>query len=213
MVKLKVCFIAVILCLAATRSFGQIKFGVRGGLNLSNVSISGRTLEPDYIIDSRAGFFIGPTALLQTSLKGLEFDVSALYDQRGVDTESKGLLGGYQYKTTTTHKQISVPVNVRYHLLRNNRAGLYLFVGPQLGINVGQKENIIDSGVIVFNDASFSINAGVGLMVYDHLQISANYNIVCKKDAEIWNSLGHSYSVPLYSGRFNAWQFSIGYYL
>ena len=184
MVKLKVCFIAVILCLTATRSFGQIEFGVRGGLNLSNVSISSRTLEPDYNIDSRAGFFIGPTALLQTSLKGLEFDVSALYDQRGVDTESKGLLGGFQYKTTTTHKQISVPVNVRYHLLRNNRAGLYLFVGPQLGINVGQKENIIDSGVIVFNDASFSI-----------------FSHILEKSATVMLNLLFSAALSLYSIR------------
>ena len=53
---------------------------------------------------------------------------------------------------------------------------------------------------------------GAGLLLARHFQISANYNAICKKNADIWNSRNMDYSHEMDRSRFHAWQFSIGYY-
>jgi hypothetical protein len=206
--------------LSATESSAQIKYGVKGGLNLSDVvimdtwrgSMGGSEKDKGVSISNRAGFFIGPTALLNTPLKRLDIDVSLLFDQRGVETKSIDLLGGRPYKTTTTQQQLVLPVNARCNLISGKSASLFVFAGPQLGINIGKRENKTDHGTFVFNRASFSINAGAGLLLARHIQISANYNIVCKKNAETWVNWNTSYANETGRSRFHAWQFSIGYY-
>ena len=207
--------------LSVTESCAQIKLGVKGGLNLSDVvimdtwrgSLGGSEKDQSISISNREGFFIGPTVLLNTPLRRMEIDASLLFDQRGVETMSIGLLGGRAYKTTTTQRQLVLPVNTRYNLITGRGASLFVFAGPQLGINIGKRENELDNGVFVFNKASFSINAGAGLLIARHIQISANYNIVCKKNAEKWNNRNTSYANETGRSRFHAWQFSVGYYL
>ena len=203
--------------LSVTESSAQIKYGVKGGLNLSDVVIMdtwrGSSEKNQSIsISNRNGFFIGPTALLSTPIKRLDIDASLLFDQRGVETKSIDLLGGRPYKTTTTQQQLVLPVNARYNLISGKSVSLFVFAGPQLGINIGKRENKTDHGSFVFNRASFSINAGAGLLLARHIQISANYNIVCKKNAETWVNRNTSYANETGRSRFHAWQFSVGYY-
>ena len=206
--------------LSVTESSAQIKYGVKGGLNLSDVvimdtwrgSMGGSEKDKGVSISNRAGFFIGPTALMSTPLKRLDIDASLLFDQRGVETMSIGLGGGRAYKTTTTQQQLVLPVNARYNLISGRGASLFVFAGPQLGINIGKRENELDNGVFVFNRASFSINAGAGLLIARHIQVSANYNVVCKKNAEKWYNRNMSYSNETGRSRFHAWQFSVGYF-
>ena len=203
--------------LSVTESSAQIKYGVKGGLNLSDVVIMdtwrGSSEKNQSIsISNRNGFFIGPTALMSTPLKRLDIDASLLFDQRGVETMSIGLGGGRAYKTTTTQQQLVLPVNARYNLISGKSASLFVFAGPQLGINIGKRENKTDYETFVFNRASFSINAGAGLLLARHIQISANYNIVCKKNAETWVNWNTSYANETGRSRFHAWQFSVGYY-
>ena len=206
--------------LSVTESCAQIKYGIKGGLNLSDVvimntwrgSLGGSEKDPNISVRNRSGFFIGPTALLSTPLKRLDIDASLLFDQRGVETKSFLLDGGRAYKTTTTQQQLVLPVNARYNLISGKSASLFVFAGPQLGINIGKRENELDNGVFVFNRASFSINAGAGLLLARHIQVSANYNVVCKKNAEKWVNWNTSYAKETGRSRFHAWQFSIGYY-
>ena len=203
--------------LSVTESSAQIKYGVKGGLNLSDVVIMdtwrGSSEKNQSIsISNRNGFFIGPTALMSTPLKRLDIDASLLFDQRGVETMSIDLVGGRPYKTTTTQQQLVLPVNARYNLISGKSASLFVFAGPQLGINIGKRENKTDHGSFVFNRASFSINAGAGLLLARHIQVSANYNVVCKKNAETWVNRNTSYANETGRSRFHAWQFSVGYY-
>ena len=203
--------------LSVTDSSAQIKYGVKGGLNLSDVVImdtwrGSSEKDPNISVRNRSGFFIGPTALLSTPLKRLDIDASLLFDQRGVETMSFLLDGGRPYKTTTTQQQLVLPVNARYNLISGKSVSLFVFAGPQLGINIGKRENKTDHGSFVFNRASFSINAGAGLLLARHIQVSAHYNVVCKKNAETWVNWNTSYSKETGRSRFHAWQFSVGYY-
>lgn len=76
----------VIACLAlAIPAQAQIKFGVKGGLNVSKMYISKDVVNSD----NRAGFFIGPTAEFTLPLLGLGVDVSALYNQYGAKADNE----------------------------------------------------------------------------------------------------------------------------
>ena len=86
----------VIACLAlAIPAQAQIKFGVKGGLNVSKLHLSEETFKSD----NRTGFFIGPTAEFTLPLLGLGIDASAMYNQFGVDSE----------EGTSTKKSIEIP--------------------------------------------------------------------------------------------------------
>jgi hypothetical protein len=37
-------------------------------------------------------------------------------------------------------------------------------------------------------------------------------SLLCGKNAEIWNNTNTDYANQLHKSRFNAWQFSVGYY-
>lgn len=202
----------LIALLSVTKSMAQIKFGAKGGVNLPNVTINDDP-QAGRVINNRVGFFVGPTALIDLPVKNFALDAAILFDQRGAEIMSPHEIGGgHPYYTTTTQRQMTIPLNARYNLTSGEKARLFIFAGPQLSINVGKKENKIDTGVFVFDKSALSINAGIGLLLFQHLQLSANYNAVCKKNAEIWNATNVSWANPLNRSRFNAWQFSIGYY-
>ena len=64
--------------LVAIPAQAQFKFGLKGGLNITDMSFSSDVLESS----NRAGFFIGPTVKFTLPIVGLGVDASALYDQR-----------------------------------------------------------------------------------------------------------------------------------
>ena len=75
---------AVVCCLfMAVPAHAQFQFGIKGGLNVSKISVSKEVFRPD----NKSGFFFGPTAEFTLPLLGMGVDVSALYNQYGIDTD------------------------------------------------------------------------------------------------------------------------------
>ena len=131
----------------ALPSQAQIQFGVKGGLNVSKVSISKEVFNSD----NQSGFFIGPTAELTLPLLGLGVDVSALYNQYGIDTA----------EGSTKKKSIEIPINLKWTIGFSSVLGAYVAVGPVgaglkiLGhVHVGANYNIglKDTGAMVKSD-------------------------------------------------------------
>ncbi len=203
--------VQVFLCLFSLvlGASAQVRIGVKGGVNLTNTWFENNKV---YDVSNRAGFFFGPTALYETSLTGLDFDASLLYDQRGVETETPDLSGGRHYKTISTYRQLILPVNARYNLISGNAVKLYVFAGPQVGFNIGKREYSMDYGDMVFSKVSFSVNAGIGVVLSQHFQVSANYNVICGKSGEVWINRDWGIGQQVNKCRMNAWQFSVGYY-
>ena len=65
------------MCVAMP-SNAQVKLGVKGGLNISDMSIDKKVFDSS----NQTGFFIGPTLKVSLPLTGLGVDIAALYDQR-----------------------------------------------------------------------------------------------------------------------------------
>lgn len=184
--------------MTAAPAKAEVKFGLKGGLNLTNLSINAHGWDKS----NQAGFFIGPTVKFTLPIVGLGFDASALYDQR------KGKIEDLDIK----QQSIQIPINVRYGFGLGSTASIYLFAGPQFGFNVGSKtvENILD-GTWTFKGSNVSANVGLGVMLLSHLQISANYNFALSKTGELETAgvLSQSFKED---AKMNAWQIAVAYY-
>ena len=201
-------FVAAMLL--ATNANAQIKFGLKGGLNVTNMSFS----EEVFDASNKTGFFVGPMVKVTVPVVGLSFDAAALYDQKETDVQyasGEGELG----KVNVKQQSINIPVNVRYGFGLSSLANLFLFAGPQWGINVGDKNfKWNESSSYSLKKSNFSVNVGAGVTLLNHLQVSANYNIACGKsaDASLSKALDAAANAGKDKSRNNSWQIALGYW-
>lgn len=204
---------ATVAMLTATTAQAQIQFGLKGGLNVSSMSLDKEVLDAS----NRCGFFIGPTVKFTLPVVGLGIDASALYDQREAKISANTSNNTVSNITEETIKQqqIAIPINLRYGFGLGDAASIYFFAGPQFGFNVGDKNQSLwkDAAEWKLKTSNFSVNVGVGVMALSHLQVSANYNIACGNTGEI-NSSSDVIS-KLFNGatgKSNSWQVALAYY-
>ena len=200
-------FTAIVMAVAlftAIPSQAQIKFGVKGGLNVTKMSVSSDV----YSADNNNGFFIGPTVKFTLPIVGLGIDAAALYDQR------KGSLVRYDNKSEDVKfKSINVPVNLRWNIGLGSLAGIYLAAGPQFGFALGDFSDAWDSNFYKKENMNVSINLGAGLSLLKHLELGFTYNIQTKDTYSITeNYAGGSLGREITDIKTNAWQISAAYY-
>lgn len=189
--------VAVATMVAAPAS-AQVQFGLKGGLNVTSMSFSEKVLAKE----NRAGFFIGPTAKFTLPIVGLGVDASALYDQREAEVDGDKI----------KQQAINVPINLRYSVGLGETASVYFAAGPQFGFNVGDKEHkLTDGETWKLSGSTLSVNFGLGVMILNHVQIGANYNLLCGKTGEL-SVLEGAGNALKNKGRANAWQISAAYY-
>ncbi|RRC99452.1 porin family protein [Prevotella sp. OH937_COT-195] len=191
--------LVAVAMMVAMPSQAQVKFGLRGGLNLTNMSLNNDAIKTE----NRSGFFIGPTVKFTLPIVGAGIDASALYDQREVKVKD--------VNQKIKQKAITIPVNFRYGIGLSSMASAYFAAGPQFGFNIGDKEHkLLESTTWKLKESTFSINIGAGVTVMNHVQIGANYNIVCGKTGEL--EVIDGLKNVLNNGRANAWQVHVSYY-
>ncbi len=206
----------VALMTMALPSKAQLGFGLRGGLNLTNVTFS----ESDLSASNRAGFFVGPTVKFTVPIVGLGLDLSALYDQRSSKVADEDV----------TEKNICVPINIRYQFGVGDMASIFVKAGPQFGWNIGGKSySLSDISSTLGNvksdfqlkKSNTSINLGVGAMLLSHLEVGLTYNIALGKTGELtYTGAASSVTKEALSAiglkdsksRTNAWQLNLAYY-
>ena len=184
----------------ATPSDAQVRFGLKGGLNVSDMSLSKEVLESS----NRLVFFVGPTLKVTLPLTGLSADISALYNQ----SESK------LDDETITRKYIDVPLNARFGFGIGS-LGIFAYAGPQVSFNVGDEEFNWTStesydNTFQLKKSLFSVNVGAGITV-SSLQLTANYNIAIGKTGDL--SLGETVNNVIGTkARANNWQIGLAYF-
>ena len=196
----KILTIAVLFAalMTAVPAKAEVKFGLKGGLNLTSMSLDANAISKS----NQAGFFIGPTVKFTLPIVGLGFDASALYDQRKAEVDD----------TSIKQQSIQIPINLRYGIGLGSTASIYFFAGPQFGFNVGDKDIKTDVGNWTFKSSNISANVGLGLMLLSHLQISANYNFGLGKTGEFDEFLPGAVNAIKENGKLNAWQIGLTYF-
>jgi hypothetical protein len=157
----------------------QLKFGLKGGLNINKVSFS----QSDIKSDNRTGFFVGPTAQFTTPL-GIAVDGSVLFDQRNLKMEEGGA------EMTKHLNYIDIPINVRYQVGLGSLAGVYFATGPQFSFNLdGKTYDLKDLGETTrqyeLKKSEFGWNLGAGVRLLGHLEIGYNYCFPLGETSEI----------------------------
>lgn len=187
----------VVALFAANTANAQLKFGLKGGLNITNMSFDSGVVDPS----NQEGFFVGPTVKFSIPVVGLGFDLAALYDQRDAKIDD----------TTVSQRSINIPLNLRYNIGLGDLASVYLAAGPQFGFNVGSKNiGIVDEvSNFKFKDSNLSVNLGAGVNLISHLEIGFCYNIACGKTGEFQVLEGVTNAVK---AKNNSWQISAAYY-
>lgn len=202
---MKKLFAIIAVALFATTASAQFNFGVKGGLNVSSISLSG-SLTDNLKSENQTGFFIGPTVKFTLPVIGLGFDAAALYDQKSSKVSD----------VNVKQQSIVVPINVRYGFGLGDLASIYVFAGPQFGFNVGDKDTNFDledvKGDYKLKDSNLSLNLGLGTVLMKHLQVSANYNIALGKTGEFNGSKITNAWKDSSDAKTNTWQVALAYW-
>lgn len=177
------------LAMAMPAQAQLLKFGVKGGLNMTKLKLEGMK-------DNSTGFFIGPMAEVTIPIIGLGVDGALLYSQKGdkldgIDTKQAGL---------------DIPINLKYSIGLGSMLGVYIAAGPDFYFNFKGDEKFVDEQeTLEKKKAQVGINVGAGLKLLRHLQVGFNYNIPFG-DSFTWKNAGHAIGA-----KNKTWQVSAAY--
>lgn len=167
MKKIIVFLCALALVAVAIPAQAQLRFGVKGGLNITSVHFNSDLLKSDNV----TGFHIGPMIEATMPLLGFGFDAAILYAQKGMESNSSGVA------TTMKTSYLDVPVNLKW------KFGLpiikaYLAAGPYASFRIGGDKiwNVLNDQL---ETKSFGagLNFGAGVELFSHLQVGFNYQL------------------------------------
>ena len=171
----------------AMPSQAQVKFGVKGGLNITKLKFK----ESAFSSENKTGWFIGPMVEFKVPIVGLAMDAAALYTQNDLNAG----------KATVTQKTLECPINVKYEFGLGDNAGFYLAAGPQFGFNIGAKNIKEFKDDFRLKDHELSFNLGGGVRLLRHIQAGVTYNF----------SIDEITKGSTYETKKNTWQVSVAY--
>lgn len=161
----------ILMAFIAIPAKSQLKFGVKGGLNISSVHLNSDILKADNV----TGFQIGPMIETTIPLIGVGLDAAILYSQKGMDVKSET---GTSTNVKTDY--IDVPVNLKWKFGLPIIKG-YLAAGPYIGFRVGGDKFWEIPGSVVgqvkAKNFSAGLNFGAGVELISHLQVGINYGL------------------------------------
>lgn len=168
----KIALFAVVALMAVSAS-AQLKFGVKGGVNLSNVSgdVDQNKMKIGFMVGGFANYAINDQLAIQPELMFAQ--AGCKYD---VDGDPKLELN-----------YIVLPVMVKYSF-----GAINLQAGPQFGYLLSAKEDGDDVKEFL-KSIDLGLNIGAGYQIMENLGVEARYNlgltnIVDEGDTEIKNN-------------------------
>ena len=176
---LSVLMVAVALMMAAPAQAQLIKFGVKGGMDFSELDFDKK--DWGEINESSTGFFIGPMAEFTLPIIGLGIDGALMFSQRtgtlpfGPTGEVTGD-GMEQYarmEYKVKQQGIEIPINLKYTLGLGSLLGVYIAVGPDFFFNFKD----LDLDALDVKKAQVALNLGAGLKLLRKLQVGVTYQI------------------------------------
>ncbi|MDR0757608.1 MAG: PorT family protein [Tannerella sp.] len=165
--KAKWLFLVLFISATAVLNAQNIRFGVKGGLNVSSVKFSEEVFDADNI----TGFHIGPIIEIMTPLPGIGLDGAVLFTQKGTGLRQKTIKNNF----------LEVPVNLKWKMILP-LVKPYLSAGPYVGFRMAGDKSWSDTyGDIVRQIESKNFCAGLnfaaGAEIVSWIQLSVNYNL------------------------------------
>ena len=160
---LNILMLAFGLLLMAMPADAQIRFGVKGGVNLTQVETNLKAIK-----DNSTGYFIGPMIEATIPGIGLGVDGAIMYAQRGKDELKM--------------EGVEVPLNLKLTIGAGSSLSIFLAAGPDFFLNLkdidlGAIDATIDGYKAKEKKAQVGLNLGGGVKLMQHLQLGLNYMI------------------------------------
>jgi len=159
--------LVAVTALITTIATAQIQFGVKAGLNLSNLSLSPKSSEASFSF--KPDFNAGGLVFIPIS-EMLALQPEVMYSGQGAKVKSGSESGTYNFG------YINIPVLLKYH----HESGFFAELGPQVGFNIsakakadGQSQDLKDE----IKSTDFSGVFGLGYLSSINLGIDARYNL------------------------------------
>lgn len=171
---------------ATANAQGQFAFGIKGGLNLSSVTISNGF--DGYTYSILPNFNAGAYFKFPLPVRDLYIQPEIMYSGQGYKGND-GSTGTYSEHIN----YLNIPVLVKYA----HRTGLFVETGPQLGFKLSAKD--VEAGVSAdassaYNSADFSWVFGIGFKIpMSPVSIDVRYNtgiLNVANDANLGNGYG-----------------------
>lgn len=205
--------LVAVCCLAlATPAQAQlIKWGVKGGVNLSDIDWKGGY---EGNKDNSAGFFIGPMAEITIPVVGLGVDAALMYSQRGKDYDMTD--GSETFTLDAKQQGLEIPVNLKYTIGLGSLLGIYVAAGPDFFFNFkdvnlkGFGESLNADDLVDSKKAQVAINLGAGVKLIKHLQIGFNYQIPLGDSFSAGEAL-EAIGGEIFGAKTRTWQISAAY--
>jgi opacity protein-like surface antigen len=161
----KILFLAAAAIMTANVASAQFTYGVKGGLNLANIS----NLE----MDMKPSIYVGAFGEYQISdFFGVAGEL--VYSRQGAAASAEGV------KTKTRLSYLNVPVLAKLYIAD----GLSLDLGPQFGFLTGAKQWVEAegaSGSVDIKDTvnGFDLSVGMGLSynITENILVQGRYNL------------------------------------
>jgi hypothetical protein len=166
--------IAFILCVQIANAQ---TFGIKGGVNFANMTISGggMSLSPKSI----TGFHIGPVADFQLKDQ-FHFNTGLLYSTKGFKMDVSG--EGESFSGTETFSYLEIPLNLAYLFPINDKSDFFIQAGPYLGYALSGKDKFgsethdIDFAEDMIKRFDYGVGFGGGVQ-FGSIVASVNYQL------------------------------------
>lgn len=208
-------FFGILLTLAlftAVPAAAQFDWGIKAGVNIAE--------KPSNLGDLKAaakgdaGWYVGPMAKVTLPIVGLGVEANLLYSQTSTE------VGGEKIK----RQSIDLPVYLRYEIsipAINKFVEPFVAVGPQWSWNIGDRNFVMEAigaanGQLpkyTLRSSNLSLNLGAGVILLDHVQVHANYNLALGSTSDYrneWDATINAYN-NIVKSRTNTWQVSVAY--
>lgn len=195
----------------------NIRFGLKAGLNISKLTISGVDVTPE--IKSKAGFHAGAFLSFKISEKfGLQPEV--LYSNQGYKTSFKDSFN--QYKVEANINYIAIPIMVKFYPVKK----FNIEVGPQISFLLNHKGLVNTQSLSDYYDPAFGnstaeldyeditqsiefgLNTGVSYQIDKNIIGTARYNFGI---SNVNKKLISPYGEDKENDRNSVFQFSLNY--
>ncbi len=181
----------VAVLMAATPADAKIfRFGVKAGLNLSDMSLS-NTMDKLMDPDNNCGWNAGLMAEVTVPVIGICADVSVMYSRlnQGSDLKKQYAEWGEDLPSNFGCNFLEIPVHLKYKLSLpavGNIVAPFVLTGPSFAFNLNKKT--FDE--IRNRKCQTSWDFGIGVELFNHLQIQGAYCLGMNNLAKYWNADG-----------------------
>lgn len=173
----------------------QLRLGAKGGISTSSLHFDSKMLSSE----RRIGWTAGLQLELRLPIVGLGIDGSLMFTHRN------DVLQG---DSRTYHRDyIEIPVHLRYTLSiigLNKLVAPFAFTGPNFGLLCHESDNITWDN----RASNLSWDAGFGVELLNHVQISASYSLGLTK---AFKQVGIDRNNESITGRDRCWTLTAAY--